>query len=196
MEGLVALLVNACAGAGIALLWESWWKPRRERRSLMAALAAEVHHNITYMDIHLDIGERDNSQVPPDFRVTTTLYSALASRLGELPARTVGQLVPLYRQLDELNRIRPIFESLVARHRTTNSAASQLLIGEEITLCTTNFYSMLASIQAYAKLVLPMLGGPPPSLSSDDRMRQMQLAVDAHTRNLRIRAAGTEREVP
>lgn len=176
-QALAGFLISVVAGglSGLlgAWLWEGTIKRRRERRSLAAALAAELDDVLVYVEQLDDVAAREQ-RIPPEYHAPTTVFDALVGRIGELPPTQVRRLVSLYRQLHELNR--------VAEHHA--AGASHLAFGQ-----------MLAVLREFVPQVCDELAAiskgeePPDHTSGFDRHRYApanigQLYLEA------LRAAG------
>ena len=144
--------------AGLALAWESIWRPSKDRRALEAGLAAEINEAIRYLASHRDMGPRQRPRaVPPDFKISTIIFRAVAPRLGTLEPTTLAKLVALYRQFEELNWTPREFQRLSRAVRTARSQPECNDAEDEVELCFGTFYEYLITVQALAEQTLPLL---------------------------------------
>jgi hypothetical protein len=82
---LLIAAVSALVGSVVALVWESAIKPRRERSAIASAIAAELLNNAQTMRRYIaDRADADSASDPRTLHVSMAVYTALASRLGEL----------------------------------------------------------------------------------------------------------------
>lgn len=101
MTELVAAILGAMLGVGGTLAWEAYFKPRRERKSLALALASEVLDNV-------EILQQYRSPMPGKqmdwrlMRMSSTIFSAVASRLGELDPYVLAQTAAVYRRFQQI----------------------------------------------------------------------------------------------
>jgi hypothetical protein len=186
LQTTITVIVSLFGGGGVLVLWEGLIKPRRERKSLEAGLAAEIHHAAQYMKSHLELADHQRRRVPPDFHVSTTIYRSVAARLGDLSGEQLGRVVPLYRQFEELNRIPSIYASYVQGSRS-GDPVDRSQAQDESDLCMDTFYRMLGRVHAHATIVRPLVGPKPASLPLDLRAQEIVLAADAHTREVKAR---------
>jgi hypothetical protein len=104
---LTTLIIGAVAGAfsgcGGTLLWELWLRPRRARRSLARALAAETGRNLLLIHAHRVAREHGKIGVPLDFRLGRAMFNAQAANIGDLPQPALGLAIGMYDTVDYLN---------------------------------------------------------------------------------------------
>ncbi|MGH7228018.1 MAG: hypothetical protein ACREIH_02285 [Nitrospiraceae bacterium] len=120
-------------------------------------LAAEVSINIQYLAVAFV--SRNPSKVPPDFRLSTTVFESVVGRLGELPPALVGEVVFLYRYFEELNRLPEKYVGYVNDLRSAMAADTNRRnqIDREIQACVDVYNSYLDKCIDRLDLVQPML---------------------------------------
>lgn len=100
---IVGAVAGAFSGCGGTLLWELWLRPRRARRSLARALAAETGRNLLLIHAHCVAREQGKIGVPLDFRLGRAMFDAQAANIGELPQPALGLAIGMYDTVDYLN---------------------------------------------------------------------------------------------
>lgn len=127
---LTSVLAGLFGGVGATLLWEVVIKPMRERRSIAEVLAAEISINLQFLgaDKVLLSAKKVN-----DIKLSTSVYTAVLPRLGDLPPNLVGEIVFLYKYFEEINEHPKIYAQLVEELRT--SPGHKEAIEGEIAAC-------------------------------------------------------------
>jgi hypothetical protein len=100
---LLGALGGVFSGCGGTLLWEMWLRPRRARRSLARALAAETGQNLQLIYLQSVARERNPLSIPLDFRLGRAMFDAQAANIGEMPPTARGSAVRMYNLVDYLN---------------------------------------------------------------------------------------------
>jgi hypothetical protein len=122
-SGKHPLLQGIFGGIGVTLLWEAVLKPWRERRAIARALLAEVQMNLErVIELQL-VAERNPKSVPGDLSFSTTIYVALAARLGELPHSLLPHVVVVYRGFDYLSALVGPWHERVQRYYEEDGGA-------------------------------------------------------------------------
>lgn len=153
---VVSLLTGLFGGAGATLLWETVLKPRRERRSVAQVLSAEVSLNLQLLAAAL-VGA-DAKKLPPDFRLSTMVFDAVAERIGELRPDDVGEVVFLYNHFTNLNRLVEFYVQYVDDLRACPpDAPHRGTIVSEIQSCIRAFYGSIDKAVNRTNLVQPRL---------------------------------------
>lgn len=143
----MAAVIGALVGSATTLVWEGFLKPRQERKSIAAALNAEIGFNIMMLDRHLR-GARD--LIPPDFAAATTVYRSLAARLGELPPDLAFLLANHYSALEEANTLRDKCSELDTK-RLAGGPYGSIILGQQQKM-SQRFFALLGLADASAKL--------------------------------------------
>lgn len=146
MPELIAAVLGALIGSATTIVWETLLKPRRERTGMAAALNAEVAFIILVVDRYVSRAERD--EVPIDFRAPTTVYRALAGRLGELPPDIAFLLATLYSALDEANTLPAHYRAVLQYREGENGQLARV----ELERLAARFFTVLESVDVAAKL--------------------------------------------
>lgn len=145
------------AVAGLALAWEALIKPRRAKRSLQAALAAEIADNVNYFVSILEEEARDPTRIPPNFRLSTRVYEAVAPELGTLNRPLLAKVVALYRQFDELNWAPEYAASLETAMATCDSQPMVNHYQSEADLHASTFYRLARVVLRHAQQTVDVL---------------------------------------
>lgn len=181
--------------SGLAFLWESIVRPRRDRKAVRAALAAELADALKYMDAIVEQGRRDRSVVPPNFHVSNQVFVALAAQLGTLPPLMISRLVSVYRQLGELNWAPLHSKDLYADLASSESAPTTQWIQGELSDHARVFFDMVNTVRAHVALALQELGGVPQK-PQEKALEEGRLQLQTSLENMRDRAGRWADEPP
>ncbi len=154
---ILGFLGGLFGGTGWGLLWETVLKPRRERAGILAALRAEIAHNVPVIDMGITVMANPSLYPPWDFAVATTVYTSIADRLDALKPDEITATVSLYADLDLLRRLAD--QHTVALREALKPDARDA-IGAERKRISTTFYDTLHKIRKAVNALPPSLRPP------------------------------------
>lgn len=105
MNALAGILLGAALGFFATVVAEAFVRPRLARRSLAELLANDLSVHMQSIVTELAQRTMNKRSVPLPRPFPSPVYSAIVSRLGELPAQLVGEVLLVYRLIERLNEI-------------------------------------------------------------------------------------------
>jgi len=155
-ETTQVIIIGLFGGAGATLLWEVFFKPKRDRRNVAEVLSAEVSLNLQMLAATLVTAHP--KRIPSDFALSLAVFNAVTEKIGELPSRDVGEVIFLYSYFEQLNQLPKTFAQYVDTYRNTApDSPHRERIEKELQSCIDVFNSYLDKAINRINIVQPRL---------------------------------------